>query len=96
MEEIVTAIGGQGYVFGRGNQQLSPRVLRIVGTDNIVIIAAKSKLTELAQRPLLADTNDRQLDQALSGYHSVITGYDDHVLYRLETGTGPAAAPVDA
>ena len=92
---IVTPIGGQGHVFGRGNQQLSPAVLRLVGTDNISIIATKSKLAQLQQRPLLVDTNDRQLDQALCGYRSVTTGYDDHVLYRLETGTERQGAPVE-
>jgi predicted polyphosphate/ATP-dependent NAD kinase len=92
---IVTAIGGQGHVFGRGNQQLSPAVLRRVGTDNIIIVAAKSKLAGLKQRPLLVDTNDHQLDKALCGYHSVTTGYNDHVLYRVETGSEHPSAGME-
>lgn len=80
---VVTAIGGQGHVFGRGNQQFSPAVIRAVGTDNITIVAAKSKLAALEGRPLLVDTNDPELDKSLAGYHSVITGYDDQVLYRI-------------
>jgi len=80
---IVTVIGGQGYVFGRGNQQLSPAVIRRVGVENILIVAAKSKITELQDRLLLVDTNDPELDEALSGYRPIITGYRDQILYRL-------------
>ncbi|MFT5334297.1 MAG: putative polyphosphate/ATP-dependent NAD kinase, partial [Halioglobus sp.] len=54
-----------------------------VGLDNICIVAAKSKITELGRRPLLVDTNDRELDLALSGYRRVITGYRDQILYRV-------------
>jgi len=82
---IVTAIGGQGHIFGRGNQQISPAVIRSVGIDNIDIVAAKSKITALEGRPLLLDTNDPQLDLELSGYRTVITGYQDQILYRLAT-----------
>ncbi len=82
---IVTAIAGQGHVFGRGNQQFSPAVIRAVGLDNICIVAAKSKITGLDRRPLLVDTNDRKLDLALSGYYPVITGYRDQILYRVGT-----------
>jgi predicted polyphosphate/ATP-dependent NAD kinase len=82
---IVTVIGGQGHIFGRGNQQLSPAVIRAVGLDNIVLIAAKSKIAALAGRPLLVDTNDPELDRALCGYRTVVTGYDDHILYRVAT-----------
>ena len=82
---IVTVIGGQGHIFGRGNQQLSPAVIRAVGVDNIILIAAKSKIAALEGRPLLVDTNDTELDQALCGYRTVVTGYDDQILYRVAT-----------
>ena len=78
---LVTAIGGQGHLFGRGNQQFSPAVIKRVGLENILIVAAKSKISALEGRPLLVDTNDPLLDQALSGYRQIITGYDDHILY---------------
>ena len=80
---VVTAIGGQGHLFGRGNQQFSPAVIRAVGVDNITVVAAKSKIAQLEGRPLLVDTNDAALDQALCGYRVINTGYDDHVLYRV-------------
>jgi len=80
---VVTVIGGQGFVFGRGNQQMSPAVIRRVGVDNILIVAARSKLSELEGQPLLVDTNDPALDEALCGLRSVVTGYDDQALYRV-------------
>lgn len=85
-EILVTAIGGQGHIFGRGNQQFSPAVIEAVGLDNITVVAAKSKITGLEGRPLFVDTNDPALDKALSGYRQVLTGYDDHVLYRVACG----------
>ncbi len=78
---FVTAIGGQGHVFGRGNQQFSPRVIRAVGADSVSVVAAKSKISSLAGRPLLVDTNDPQLDAELCGYREVITSYDARILY---------------
>lgn len=82
---IVTAIGGQGHIFGRGNQQFSPAVIRAAGLPGIVVVAAKSKITSLEGRPLLVDTNDPDLDNELCGYREVITGYDDRILYRVAT-----------
>jgi predicted polyphosphate/ATP-dependent NAD kinase len=82
---LVTAIGGQGHLFGRGNQQFSPAVIRAVGLDNLTIVAAKSKMAGLEGRPLLVDTNDTQLDRELCGLRKITTGYDDHVLYRVST-----------
>ncbi len=82
---VVTVIGGQGNLFGRGNQQFSPEVIRRVGLGNIIVVAAKSKIAALEGRPLLVDTNDPQLDQALCGWHTIITGYDDRILYRVAT-----------
>lgn len=82
---VITLIGGQGHIFGRGNQQLSPRVIRAIGKENILVIATKSKLAGLDSRPLIADTGDESLDQELSGYIQVITGYNDKVLYPVSS-----------
>ena len=80
---VVTAIGGQGHVFGRGNQQFSPAVIRQVGSDNIIIVATRNKLHSLEGRPLRADTGDIELDAELAGMKQIITGYEQRTLYRI-------------
>lgn len=78
---VITVIGGQGHILGRGNQQLSPMFLKQVGRDALTVIATKAKLQALAGRPLILDTSDPQLDLAWAGRISVITGFHDRVLY---------------
>lgn len=80
---LVTLIGGQGHLFGRGNQQLSPELLRMLGRENIMVLATKTKLAALDGRPMLADTGDQQLDKDLAGHYRIVTGYRDAVLYPL-------------
>ena len=81
---IVTVIGGQGHIFGRGNQQLSPAVLRRVGVENVTVVATPAKLIGLFPRPLLVDTDDPELDRRFAGYAAVVTGYDRRQMCRLE------------
>ena len=82
-EIIITVIGGQGHIFGRGNQQLSPRVIRAVRLENLNVIATKTKLEDLQDKPLLVDTGDPSLDEKLAGLIRVTTGYEDSVLCRV-------------
>lgn len=82
---IVTVIGGQGHLFGRGNQQLSPRIIQKVGLEKIIVIATKEKLISLKQSPLLVDTGDTDLDGRLYGYTRVITGFEDYVPCKIST-----------
>lgn len=86
---IVTAIGGQGHVFGRGNQQLTPEVIARAGRENIQIIATPDKLRALAGRPLLVDTHDPALDAALAGLYPVVTGYRQRIMYPLGMSPWP-------
>jgi predicted polyphosphate/ATP-dependent NAD kinase len=71
---IVTPIGGQGFIFGRGNQQISDKVIRQIGLGNIVVAATKSKLDKL--KSLRVDTGDSELDKKLKAQQIlVITDY---------------------
>ena len=83
---VVTVTGGQGFLFGRGNQQLTPEVLRRVGKENIIILAAKEKIIKLRGQPLLVDTGDAELDQYLSGYHYVICDYNETIVCKVCPG----------
>ncbi|MEE9593937.1 MAG: ATP-NAD kinase family protein [Candidatus Hydrothermarchaeales archaeon] len=70
---VVSPIGSQGFVFGRGNQQISPEVIRDIGRDNIIILSTPHKLRETPF--LMVDTGDEELDRELSGDAQVIVGY---------------------
>ena len=80
---IITIIGGQGHVFGRGNQQLSPQVIKQLGMQNIVIISTAEKIHSLNGQPMRVDTGDEALNKSLYGMVPVITGYDEKTLYRI-------------
>jgi predicted polyphosphate/ATP-dependent NAD kinase len=81
---VITVIGGQGYIFGRGNQQISPSIIQKVGIDNIIVVATKSKLVSLNVNPLRVDTGDDKVNKALCGYIKVVTGLKERVLMKVE------------
>ena len=78
---VLTVIGGQGHILGRGNQQLSPAFIRQVGKANMVVVATKQKVQALDGKPLRLDSGDPALDEELAGAFTIITGYKDKVLY---------------
>ena len=80
---IVSPIGGQGYIFGRGTQQLSHQVIRRVGKNNIIVVATREKIHALRGKPLFVDTGNSALDEVLIGYIRVITGYNDEIVCRI-------------
>lgn len=82
---VVTVIGGQGYVFGRGNQQMSPSVIRRVGPQNVIVVATRNKLLALGDQPLWVDTGDEALDARLAGHVQVVTGVRERTVVRLES-----------
>jgi len=80
---IVTPVGGQGFIFGRGNQPISPKVIQKVGRENIIVISLPEKLNALQGEPLLVDTGDPAVDESLTGYFPIVTGYREKVVYRV-------------
>ena len=80
---VIGVVGGQGAILGRGNQQLSPAVLRRVGIENIEIVAGLRKLLALEPPLLRVDTGDPELDRAHCGYRRVHVAPRRTVVYRV-------------
>ncbi len=78
---IVSPIGGQGFIFGRGNQQISPKVIEKVGKNNIIVVAAHRKMSSLNE--LRVDTGDEKVDKMLKGYIRVIVDYNEDLVVKV-------------
>jgi predicted polyphosphate/ATP-dependent NAD kinase len=72
---ILSPIGHQGILFGRGNQQISPEIIRRVGKQRIIVAATKGKLQSIEGGVLRVDTGDAYVDKMLRGYIKVVTDY---------------------
>ena len=80
---LVSVIGGQGFVLGRGNQPISGEVLRRAGAENLILLASMEKLLALPDGVLRVDTGDPAMDRALAGYIRVLTGPDQSTMMRV-------------
>ncbi len=81
-EIIVSPIGGQGFIFGRGNKQLTPKILKKIGKNNIKIVATEEKIKGL--KCLRCDTGDFKTDEMLKGLAKVIIGYKEELIIEIE------------
>ncbi|KKN50477.1 hypothetical protein LCGC14_0632450 [marine sediment metagenome] len=79
---IITPIGGQGFIFGRGNKQITPKILKLVGGKNILIIASKGKINELDC--LRVDSGDIEADYLFKGLKRVIIGYKEERIVQIK------------
>jgi predicted polyphosphate/ATP-dependent NAD kinase len=80
---VVSVTGGQGFLFGRGNQQFGPEILRRVGRENVVVLTTMEKLLSLAEPRLFVDTGDPETDRALAGWIRVRTGPDRSTMMKV-------------
>lgn len=81
---ILSPIGHQGILLGRGNQQISPEVIKRVGRDKILVVATKGKLQGIEGSVLRVDTGDAEVDEMLRGYGRVVTDYREWRLVQIQ------------
>ncbi len=79
---IVTPLGGNGFIFGRGNKQFTPEVIRSVGREHIRVIATRHKLRAIDC--LRVDTGAVDVDAMLSGWMTVTVGYRENQMVAVE------------
>ena len=81
---VVTPIGGQGILLGRGNQQISPEVLdRVAFPRDLIVVATPDKIHSMGGKPLCVDTGDPSVDRRFRGYVRITTGGQDRIVYRV-------------
>lgn len=75
---VVSPIGGQGVILGRGNQQISPAVLR---ESSVTVVASREKLDTIGV--LHVDTGDEDVDESLRGWRQVRIGRFEHRMMKV-------------
>jgi predicted polyphosphate/ATP-dependent NAD kinase len=72
---ILSPIGHQGILLGRGNQQLSPKIIKFLGKKHIIVVATRNKLLSINGKALRVDTGDPEVDALLRGKIRVVIDY---------------------
>jgi predicted polyphosphate/ATP-dependent NAD kinase len=80
---VLGVTGQQGFLLGRGNQQIAPGLVARAGREGLIVLASEPKLAALAQPRLWVDTGDPDLDAALSGFVRVRTGRGRETMMRI-------------
>ncbi|MFX1374210.1 MAG: ATP-NAD kinase family protein [Promethearchaeota archaeon] len=78
---IISPIGGQGFIFGRGNKPFTPKILKLIGTQNIIIIATREKMRDI--NCLNVDTGDIEVDNMFTGLVKVVIGYREELVIQI-------------
>jgi len=78
---IVTPIGGNGFIFGRGSRQISSEVLKKVGKENIIIVSTIDKVGSL--ECLRIDSGDYEVDESIKGSIDVIIDYKEEIIMEV-------------
>jgi len=78
---IIVAPLSNGFIFGRGNQQISWQVIKKVGKEGIIVVATKDKLASIEN--LKVDTGNEKINEELRGYMRVITGYNESKIMKV-------------
>jgi len=81
---IVTLIGKQGFLFGRGNLQISPVILEKIGPENLLIVATRYKMQNISHQILKLDTRSSELDEKMRGLYKVLVDYDEIKICKVE------------
>jgi predicted polyphosphate/ATP-dependent NAD kinase len=81
---IISLIGRQGFLFGRGNLQFTPKILKLISPKDIIIVATKFKIANIPDQCLRIDSRDIELDNEMKGLYRVITDYDEMRIIELK------------
>ncbi len=82
---ILSPIGAQGFILGRGNLQLSPKLIKKIGLDNIIVVSTPTKISST---PFLrVDTGDKELDHLFveKDFLLVVIGYRLSRVVKIQT-----------
>jgi len=79
---VVTPIGGNGFILGRGSKQFTPEVIKQIGRDNIMVVGTRDKVNRL--ECLRVDTGDYELDKSLCKYIEVTVGYKEGMMMEIK------------